>query len=380
MRVTWILILLALAGCDPRMPNAVGDRNRIVVFADAGEWEEWGPELARIFVREVNTPRRELVFNIQQVAHTSWDFFQRYRNIVLCAPLDGEGSTSVRIRGLMSPRAQQQVREREEGVHITLRDPYARGQILVVVTADTGERLREYLERSRETLYAIMEEELNARIRDGMYEFEERYALEDSLLQRFGFVVRVPFDFRLNDDHAQERFVRMIRYGPERWFFAYWIPPDAFEEDGAAWVEGITPMGMRMEMGTDPSTEEMDLLARRAMDLRDGICDRYYDGDRINRQETTATLVRMGTRWAVRLTGLWGNRARVIGGPLVSYFFWDPVSEMAWWVDGAVYAPNAEKETWLRQMDVMLNTFRTGEEALAYVASIQELIDAPRRR
>ena len=60
---------------------------------------------------------------------------------------------------------------------------------------------------------------------------------------------------------------------------------------------------------------------------------------------------------------------------MVAYCFIDSVSGRLWWLDGAVFYPNEPKETYIRQMDVMLQTFLTGQEAAGYISSIQEKID-----
>jgi len=43
-----------------------------------------------------------------------------------------------------------------------------------------------------------------------------------------------------------------------------------------------------------------------------------------------------------------------------------------WWLDGAVFHPNEPKASYLRQVEVMLMTFRTGPEAETYLTSIEE--------
>ena len=98
----------------------------------------------------------------------------------------------------------------------------------------------------------------------------------------------------------------------------------------------------------------------------------------VTRDQTTATLVEFQGRWAMRLYGLWGNTEKLAGGPFVSYCFYDQDTRRLWWLDGAVFAPNQPKETQLRQMDVMLHTFVTGDDAVAYIESIKELIGARR--
>lgn len=51
-----------------------------------------------------------------------------------------------------------------------------------------------------------------------------------------------------------------------------------------------------------------------------------------------------------------------MGGPFVTYAFYDQDSGRIYLVDGMVFAPNFKKREFLRQLEVTAHTFRTQSE------------------
>ncbi|MFC1628095.1 DUF4837 family protein [Gemmatimonadota bacterium] len=373
-----LLVSIVVMGCERPLDSAFGDRKQIVIFADEANWNLFGDQLKGIFEREVKTPRSELIFNVRHETLDKWKFFSRYYHLLLCGAINEDTPTALRIRELLSDEVEQRILQEQRGRAIVTRDPYATGQVLMIITADTVDRLQEYLQSAREHIFGLMDEHLDELISTLIYREDEQYAIEDSLLTDYNFTLRVPWGFRMNTDFADENFVRMIKYALERWFYAYWIPDEEIDEQGAAWVRALEGLGGQIDRNEEIDLNVIDSLGQQAMGFRDQICRLYYDGDRVTRDQTAATLVEFQGRWAMRLYGLWGNTEKLAGGPFVSYCFYDQDTRRLWWLDGAVFAPNQPKETQLRQMDVMLNTFVTGDDAVAYIDSIKELIGARR--
>jgi hypothetical protein len=50
------------------------------------------------------------------------------------------------------------------------------------------------------------------------------------------------------------------------------------------------------------------------------------------------------------------------GGPFINYTFYDQATDRVYMLDGSVYAPDFDKLSFIRHMEVMARTFRTAEE------------------
>ncbi len=374
-----LLTLAALPGCERGMKRAIGDRNQLIIFSDEANWNRYGALLTSIFERQVETPQPEYVFRILRRDFDRWEFFTRFYTLIVCASLAEDSPTGDRVRAMLSEDVQRRIRNDRRALAITQDDPYAIGQRIIIITAETDASLVAYLNRAGEHIFSLAEEHLNRLTANLIYRQDEQYALEDSLQAQYGFVVRVPWGFRVDRSFEQDNFVRMIKYQLERWFFAYWVPGEEIDRRGLNWLESLDLVGRSLENNQLVDLSLVDFIGQQAMNLRDDICRRYYDGDTVVRERMTATIVPLNGRWAVRLYGTWVNERLVVGGPVVAYCFFDPATGRVWWLDGAVFAPNQEKEGQLRQMDVMLKTFMSGEEATRYLASVQDRIRAARR-
>jgi hypothetical protein len=367
------LIAAILGGCVGKIKVAIGEPSQIVVVADGTTWEQYGETLTSIFERTVRIPREEYVFTLRQEVLESWDFFRKYKHIILCAALDDPTPTAGKIRELLSPEAEERIRSQGRGVQVVRKDLYAIGQQLMILTADTGEHLQEYLSANRESLFDSFSQHYSDHLLDLIFRRTERLALEDTLYTSWGFLVRVPYDYRMDASRAEESFIRMIRYNPQRNFFAYWLPTDQIEAEGLGWIRELEPLGARIAAEEDIDPVELRSLGQRAMDFRDEITREFLDRDEIARDVTTTSVVPFDGGWAIRLYGAWHNREIVVGGPLVSYCFIDSRTDRLWWLDGTVFGPALHrKEIFLRQMEVILNTFRSGATARAYLETIPE--------
>ena len=377
-----LLLSAFLAGCDRRQKEAVGDSNQIMVYSDEQNWKMYGSQLSAIFEREVETPLTELIFSLRRMNPDVWKYLPRFKNLLICASLEDLTPTTARIMELLSPEVRQLIYDNQQGLHVVQKEVYAFKQLFLIITADTREHLVEYLQLNRELLFKVMNEKLNERTADLIYrtegDFQEQYALEDTLYNDYQFTMRMPWGFLMNTDYASESFVRMIKYAPERWFFAHWSPIGELDDQELGWIGRLDGIGEMIDQGVDPDPVEIRRLAQQSWDYRDEICRNYYNGDRVNRNWTTGTVLDFGGRWAMRLDGKWENDEEFVGGPMVAYCFIDRDTGRFWWLDGAVFYPNEPKETLVRQLDVMIRTFMTGLEAQEYIASIQEKIDGSR--
>ncbi len=158
--------------------------------------------------------------------------------------------------------------------------------------------------------------------------------MTQQLVDEFGWQVRVPFGYRILEANPDSGFVALVKEQPVRWFFVYW-------EDG-------------VQAGT--LTEDW-VIAKR-----DEITRRFFDQDRIAPGEVEVFQSDFSGKLAVVLRGLWENQETWTGGPFKSYAFVDLELDRFFFIDVGVFSPNKQKETYLRQLDLMANTFRTANE------------------
>ncbi|MBD3286327.1 DUF4837 family protein [candidate division WOR-3 bacterium] len=154
-------------------------------------------------------------------------------------------------------------------------------------------------------------------------------------IEKYGFKLRVPEKWYLDERYAEDNFIWIHAFSPNRLIFVYW-------ED-----------------------EEREGITRDAMlDLRDSLAHEFYEGDTLYRPLTTAGPYFFRGNQAVKLEGVWQNDSlvadgRVItgGGPMISFAFNE--EGRFWMVDAMLFYPDTPRKKifWLNQLEVILATF-----------------------
>jgi len=335
MRANSLRIMLALSfalGCGDHMPESVGPAQEIVVLADADEWAVLEPVVRDIFEKVIRTPQIEKIFTIRHgdVENLKAQKHLRRKNLMVLSTLDAKTPTGEFLRGLLSEDVAGRIRSGKPGV-TWKQDVWAREQLLIVASAIDVDGLIENLRNESDRLYSAAEEARNRQIVQLVYKYGERKDVTQQLADDFGWQVRVPFGYRILEAKPDSGFVALAKEQPNRWFFVYWedgVPPDALTED---WV-----------------------IAKR-----DEITRRFFDKDRIAPGEVDVFQSDFSGKLAVVLQGLWENQEKWAGGPFKSYAFVDLELDRFFFIDVGIFSPNKQKETYLRQLDLMANTFKT---------------------
>ncbi|MGH7595519.1 MAG: DUF4837 family protein [bacterium] len=125
------------------------------------------------------------------------------------------------------------------------------------------------------------------------------------------------------------------RAWPERWLFVSWQNLD------------------------DPSRITRDWIIA----WRNRLGERFYENDRIViNTDLIAREVDFAGRWALELQGLWENERKAAGGPFKSWAFYDGQTRQAFLIDIAVFNPGKEKIRFLRQLEIIVRTFRMQQD------------------
>jgi hypothetical protein len=148
--------------------------------------------------------------------------------------------------------------------------------------------------------------------------------------------LRIQHDYLIEFKRPQSRFLMLRRSlpGTERWLFVHWI------EDG------------------DPSMINQDWV----VNTRNKLTEKFYEKDKVEEEYIEYGNTMFAGRPAYLVSGLWSNDEKVTGGPFRNYTFYDSGTRRIYMVDIAVWHPSGEKVPFLRQLDIMANTFKTAND------------------
>ena len=322
--------LAIIGGCQP-LPESVGPNQEILALVDSTDWKVLETPLREAFEKVLLTPQEEKVFRIQRGELEDFEGLKhKLRKILLvAAPLDATHPTSEFLGSLLSPNVRKGIRAGEFSV-FWKEDLWARDQTVLFVTGAGPGDLVEGIRTEADRLYATVEQARNERVARLIYHYGERNDLTARLAHVYGWQVRVPSGFKLQDADADSGFVLLEKEDPSRWLFVYW------------------------EDGISPDRLTGDWCVRK----RDAITGRFFDGDRIAVGTAETTQTEFAGKLAFSLQGLWENEASWKGGPFRSYAFVDVDLDRFFLVDVGIFSPNRRKEPYLRQVDMMARTFK----------------------
>jgi len=359
----WCLLLIAapllVSGCEgDYRPRASGPDGEITVVMDSSLWtgapgealrENVAPWVQTLPVSERYFQMRHLEMDSERTANRIKDL----KNVIIAAPLSDSTNEASFLRRRFSDEAQQAILNGQTAV-VPKPDLWRRSQQIYYVAANTQESLTEIFRTQGPEIRNTFKQVTLDRLKQEMYEDGRRSAIEDSLMERHGFNVNVQHDFQIAVDTttASEGFIwlRRILAETRREFLLYY-------------AEDVSP---------DQITPEW-IYAKR-----DSLTRKYLRGNVqgfINidyRRSLETEQVTFLDRYGYESRGLWymavpvesSDELRPVGGggPFINYTFYDQATDRVYMLDGSVYAPDFDKLSFIRHMEVMARTFRTAEE------------------
>ncbi len=350
------VLLIGLTGCSNTdyRPLASGPEGQVTVVMDSTRWNGSVGEAVRANIAPYlgTLPAPERAFDLKQISLTSEQVFENVKtqkNVVFIAPLSDSTREASFMRTRLSPEAEEAVREGQTAV-VAKPDLWRRQQRVFFVTASSPQGIIGALQNEGTRIRDSFHDITLVRMQDEMFEKERQRALEDTLMQRHGFAVNVQHDYRIAVDTttADRGFVwlRRILSDTRRGLFVYY------------------------EENADPS----QLAPEWMYATRDSLTKRYLRGNvggfvKIDYRRPLNTRNRdFLDRYAFTTRGLWymvgENEDGELfqyggGGPFVNYAFYDQNQDRIYMIDGMVFAPGYDKRSFLRQMEVIAQTFRT---------------------
>ncbi len=362
--------VLLVAGCSTvteYKPPAVGKQGEIMVVTDSVTWNgPVGDALRETVGREMLTfpqPTPAFTLRLESLSEFSLDGLRRQHSVIFAAPYTDDSETAQFIRVRLDSAGVQALERGGRGI-ITRPDLWMRGQLVVYATAPTDSALAQQIRNEGDDLRASFNRLARERLTEDMFDKARQVEIEAGLLDEHGFAVGIQHDYVraidttfVNDQGTRGQFIRYRRFaGQDSWrdFFVY------YEEDPR--LTRLAPDAVR--------TLRNDLTQRF---IRGTFPESYItieERDPVGRP-VEADTVDLGGRFAIETRGTWRLTGDIMGGPFVSYAFFDEDTGRFYLIDGMIFGPRytpAEKREFLRQMEAIAYTFRTSDEGLEVVA------------
>ena len=357
----WLLLALLLSSCEDLgsfggdyRPAASGQEGFVTVVIDSTLWQEAVGETLRDSLAQaiMTLPGIEPAFELvprQLTSQQALEQVQERKNVLLVGAIGDTSSVESRYVDSFFDDSLRQSILGGEPILVERPDFWRRRQMVFFLAAATPAELVTSIQQSADYIMTSFNDITRRRTHIEMFDLGRQRDLEQILMDGHQFAVNGQHDYVIAIDTTQFVWLRRTLSDTWRSLFVY------YEDDA------------------DPRK----LTAEWMLNQRDQLTSQYIQGtaggwiEADRRRPMEASEINFKDRYAIELRGLWqmvgtegGRRIQFgMGGPFVTYAFYDEETRRLYLIDGMVFAPAYPKREFLRQMEVIAYTFRTRQEA-----------------
>ena len=323
-----IAFIIVANGCDIR-PTSMGYQHRIVILADSIFWNEIKNDVLPAFETIVYTPHVEKRFYIKRIGLNELNDYKSRMNVFLIGTTTGQSEVDKYLRNQIPAEFIDGVNNGKY-FYLFKNDLFVRDQLGLIMMAKNTPQFIENFEILKNEIYDKFESAYFDRLSKSIYDSGEQEDLEEFLVNRFGWKVRIQHDYFIANHDMDDRYVWLRRIDPDRWL--------------SIW-----------EMEGDSSL----LRERKLFDIRDTITKKYYSGDYVVREDSYVITSDFQGKPTTKIIGLWRNDSNndLVGGPFRTYIVHDKEKSRFYFIDYAVQAIGKLKQPYLDQLEIMARTF-----------------------
>jgi hypothetical protein len=327
----FVLALLIVSGvlyssCDVRV-GVVGYPQEIFVVADSLLWLDVGPDITELFETPVYTPIPEPSFVVKWIPLRELNNYKERQNVFLVGIAGDENPTSEYLRSIL-PSEIQLGAENDQNFHFFSDDLFARGQINLFLYARDKSTFSQRFNQYKDEIFSEFNKRYYKLLSEDMYKQAEQKKLEELVLEKYGWKIRIQHDYFIAREDINTKYLWLRRLDPDRWL-------SIWEMDG----------------------DSSDLSLDAVINAREDVLGKYYQGDRVDRDDTYLMNVEFSGHTASKVVGVWQNDSLYVGGPFRTYAFMDSLSSKIYYVDIAVMSLDKQAKPYLDQLEVIANTF-----------------------
>lgn len=355
------IALLALPACEhveaPK-PSAVGSPGEIIVVTDTATWSgPVGDAIRAALGSSVAPPLGGLAdFRLvrRDLNNEHFNLLRSTRHLIFAAALDDTTAVPRFLEARLDAAGIEMIKSGEGTLVLQRPGLWATNQLVVMATAGTDELLAEAIRNDADSLQVAFTNLSLAATEEDMFDRARQQNLENELMTRHQFAVKVQHDYFLSQDTtlavdgSEGHFVRLRRVLSDTWrdYFVYYEDLDAFGVIDSTHVEQVTDVALETFVRGQYESSYVQVDRARPISKSEVVIN-----------DNAATLHR----------GLWRMTDEFMGGPFVRYTFVDEEQERLYIFFGMIFAPQhrfrGQKREFLRQIEVTAQTFRTSDEA-----------------
>lgn len=352
--ISFLILFTASCSDDSKKDTALlqkssGKPGEMIVLMDSAQWNGGVGETVRsTFQQEVSgLPRQEYMFKLNRIEPSKFNnVLKTVRNLLFVVSLDKNTPATRLIQSYFTKGSLEKIRKSDELFVFTAKDEFARGQSIMYLFGNTEGQLITNIIENRERLQSFFNSAENERLKAGLYAAKEAKNFAELLKKDHGVSIRIPFGYKLvvnepgfiwfrqiNDESDKDIFIAYKDYNQE----------NAFEQEA---IISFRDKIAKKQLFEDPDRPETFIKTETAVPYIP-VVSREYN---------------FNNKYAKETRGLWKTNNLSMGGPFLGYTLVDEDQNKLFYIEGFVYSPGKNQREFMREMEVILNTFKVSSE------------------
>ena len=348
--ISFLLLVALMSACkegagDKILPPGNGKIGEVLLVIDSAKWNgPVGHEFRVIFNTPVpELPRDQSMFDLAHVGPLDFkSLLKQAKNLVLLIPLYENTSESLRMQSFFDKKSIDSLKANPDLFLINRKNLFASNQEVLFIIGHSQEELLNDLEHYKEGIRNFFNNAEEKRTAVKLYGVAEEKVISNRLNKEHDFSLRVPYQYKIVYDKSNFIWLR--------------LPGQQIDKN-------ILIAFKNYQDTTDFNNEK--ILA-----WRNEICKKNVFGDPANPDSYVITETKIppefhqasfNGKYAIRINGLWKTHDVTMGGPFVGYSLVDEKLNRMYYIEGFIYSPGVDQRELMREMDVVLKTFRTSD-------------------
>jgi hypothetical protein len=347
--IIFLSLAFIIAGCTIKSSNGNGStlpqsragEGEVLIVMDSVKWgSELGDVLRTTFCSQIpGLPQPEPYFSLKYVRPSAFrSILRQASNVIIVMTLDNKSREGEALRNYFTDESLERISNDRDIFMFTQNNMFARGQNVLYLFGQNDDQLIRNIRENHAPLKHYFLKNESSRISRKIYSGRSVETIMRKLLRDHKFYLNVPANYDLAKE--DENFVWLRQLGvDDKSIIVHYEPYES-----------------------EKVFEEAGLLALRERAVR----RRVVDVERPSIYMKTETLMplhlekrKFTGKYAVEARGLWKLSDNTRGGAFLSYVFVDEESSKLYYIEGFLANPGRKKREPMRELEVILNSFRT---------------------
>ena len=353
-RIGLIFLIIALEGClsgnsENLLQPASGKPGDIFLVMDSAKWAgELGAEIKNTFQADVKgLPRKEPLFKLIYINPLKLNsVLKNAKNMIFVTSLESSSRETAELKRYFTKGSLEQINRDSTLFYKINKNVFAKGQEVIYLFGKTDKQLIRNIKQNGNRVINYLNSIERNRLIYSLYGGLEQKGINKRMLQEYNYWMRIPNGYNI----------------------AIW-------EDEFIWLRNPgVGYDKNLFITYKNYTDEKQLTTDSIIEWRNRITKKYIYEDPENPKSFVVTetlvppfgeIISFNDKYTNKVKGLWKTNNLSMGGPFVSYVFVDQQLARLFYVDGFLYSPGKDQREFMRELETIIETFRTATEKRA---------------